>query len=206
MSSLENRNSSALFKRAEQLKRWQESNTNHEPTEPKRKEPRIQFTDGCVFLAACAASDKDEVEKLIKRGADIDTANIDGLTALHQVGRFICWHFVFVVYLDIPYNFDTLIFNFEILQNLCEKNSWKYSGQKWTVIASQIDLTRYFSRSQDCQYCAVIGNGGHWTLRFWKIKVSRKCKVQIFFCVLDLYFYRRFIHAQKFPEFFVDFH
>ena len=85
MNSLENRNSSALFKRAEQLKRWQESNTNHEPTEPKRKEPRIQFTDGCVFLAACAASDKDEVEKLIKRGADIDTANIDGLTALHQV-------------------------------------------------------------------------------------------------------------------------
>ena len=87
MNSLENRNSSALFKRAEQLKRWGESNTNHEPTEPKRKEPRIQFTDGCVFLAACAASDKDEVEKLIKRGADIDTANIDGLTALHQVSE-----------------------------------------------------------------------------------------------------------------------
>ena len=85
MTSLENRNSSALFKRAEQLKRWSESDTNTEPSEPKRKSQRIQFTDGCVFLAACAASDKDEVERLQKRGADIDTANIDGLTALHQV-------------------------------------------------------------------------------------------------------------------------
>jgi len=84
MTSLENRNSSALFKRAEQLKRWSESDTNTEPSEPKRKSQRIQFTDGCVFLAACAASDKDEVERLQKRGADIDTANIDGLTALHQ--------------------------------------------------------------------------------------------------------------------------
>ena len=45
----------------------------------------LQFTDGCVFLAACAAGDKDEVLRLVKRGADIDTANVDGLTALHQV-------------------------------------------------------------------------------------------------------------------------
>ena len=85
MTSLENRNSSALFKRAEQLKRWSESDTNTQPSEPKRKSQRIQFTDGCVFLAACAASDKEEVDRLLKRGADIDTANIDGLTALHQV-------------------------------------------------------------------------------------------------------------------------
>jgi len=84
MTSLENRNSSALFKRAEQLKRWSESDTNTQPSEPKRKSQRIQFTDGCVFLAACAASDKEEVDRLLKRGADIDTANIDGLTALHQ--------------------------------------------------------------------------------------------------------------------------
>ena len=47
----------------------------------------MQFTDGCVFLAACAAGDKDEVLRLVKRGADIDTANVDGLTALHQVSR-----------------------------------------------------------------------------------------------------------------------
>lgn len=82
--SLETRSTSALFKRAEQLKRWQESDTFLEPCEPKHKSRRIQFTDGCVFLAACAATDRDEVDRLIRRGADIDTTNVDGLTALHQ--------------------------------------------------------------------------------------------------------------------------
>jgi len=86
--SLETRSTSALFKRAEQLKRWQESETSKESTEPGSKRARrIQFTDGCVFLASCAASDRDEVDRLIRRGADIDTANVDGLTALHQVSK-----------------------------------------------------------------------------------------------------------------------
>lgn len=67
------------------MKRWQESETWKEPSEPRRKSKKIQFTDGCVFLAACAATDKDEVKRLLVKGADIDTANIDGLTALHQV-------------------------------------------------------------------------------------------------------------------------
>ena len=87
-NSLETRSTSALFKRAEQLKRWGESDTCREPPErrnPANNKKRIQFTDGCVFLAACAAADKDEVERLTERGADIDTANVDGLTALHQV-------------------------------------------------------------------------------------------------------------------------
>jgi hypothetical protein len=44
MSSLENRSASALFKRAEQLKRWQESDTWKEPSEPKRKNKKIQVT------------------------------------------------------------------------------------------------------------------------------------------------------------------
>ena len=85
--SLETRSNSALMKRAEQLKRWQESETFKEPSEPKSKKSRrrIGFSDGCVFLAACAAGDKSEVEVLLGRGADIDTANVDGLTALHQV-------------------------------------------------------------------------------------------------------------------------
>ena len=107
MTSLETRSSSALFKRAEQLQRWQESETARESAEPRtnvgvalpakraaavssasssRRPPKVQFTDGCVFLAACAAADKEEVGRLVDRGADIDTANVDGLTALHQVG------------------------------------------------------------------------------------------------------------------------
>ncbi|XP_050300626.1 protein phosphatase 1 regulatory subunit 12A isoform X8 [Anthonomus grandis grandis] len=82
--SLETRSNSALFKRAEQLKRWEESDTNREPTSPKQKSRKVKFSAGCVFLAACAAGDKEEVLKLLEKGADINTANVDGLTALHQ--------------------------------------------------------------------------------------------------------------------------
>lgn len=85
MANLELRTNSALFKRAEQLKRWEESETNKEPPVPRAATRRIQFSDGCVFLSACAAGDKEEVVKLIRAGANIDTPNVDGLTALHQV-------------------------------------------------------------------------------------------------------------------------
>ena len=83
--SIETRSSSALFKRAEQLKRWEESETNREDTVLKSKTRKIKFSAGCVFLAACASGDKEEVVRLLEKGADIDTANVDGLTALHQV-------------------------------------------------------------------------------------------------------------------------
>lgn len=81
---MESRTNSALFKRAEQLRRWEESETNKEPASARVVSRRIQFSDGCVFLSACAAGDKEEVIKLIRQGADIDTPNVDGLTALHQ--------------------------------------------------------------------------------------------------------------------------
>ncbi|XP_069364875.1 protein phosphatase 1 regulatory subunit 12A isoform X3 [Maniola hyperantus] len=77
------RSSSALFKRAEQLKRWEESDTNKQSPIPKRASS-IQFSPEIVFLAACTAGDKDEVQRLLKMGADINTVNVDGLTALHQ--------------------------------------------------------------------------------------------------------------------------
>ncbi|XP_078663109.1 protein phosphatase 1 regulatory subunit 12A-like isoform X13 [Branchiostoma floridae x Branchiostoma belcheri] len=75
---------SAKEKRQEQLKRWLESDTEREPTVPKRKRSRVKFQEGCVFLAACAAGDTEEVGQLLTNGADINTANVDGLTALHQ--------------------------------------------------------------------------------------------------------------------------
>ncbi|KAF4527079.1 hypothetical protein B566_EDAN015714 [Ephemera danica] len=82
--SLGNRPNS-LFKRAEQLKQWEESDTNREASTPKGdRRNKVRFPAGCVFLAACAAGDHDEVQRLLQNGADIDTANIDGLTALHQ--------------------------------------------------------------------------------------------------------------------------
>lgn len=76
---------SALIRRHEQVKRWEGSDTNLEPSSPKKNRTKVQFQDGCVFLAACSSGDKEEVEKLLQRGADINTANVDGLTALHQV-------------------------------------------------------------------------------------------------------------------------
>ena len=89
--SLENRSSSALFKRAEQLKRWEQSDTNKEPPHPKQVAKKIKFSADCVFLAACAAGDKDEVVRLLQKGADINTGNVDGLTALHQVCKIKCF-------------------------------------------------------------------------------------------------------------------
>ncbi|KAK8735536.1 hypothetical protein OTU49_005432 [Cherax quadricarinatus] len=81
--AVDNRSTSSLFKRAEQLRRWQESETNkHEVLENNRTQ-KVNFSDGCIFLAACAAGDKQEVLRLLEKGADIDTANVDGLTALH---------------------------------------------------------------------------------------------------------------------------
>lgn len=80
------RSSSALFKRDEQLKRWEESDTNKQSSVPKRASS-IQFSPGIVFLAACTAGDKEEVQRLLKQGADINTSNVDGLTALHQVSE-----------------------------------------------------------------------------------------------------------------------
>lgn len=80
-------NKTAFSKRAEQLKRYEDSDTNRESVLPKiASERKVRFSAGCIFLAACAAGDKDEVLNMLKSGgADIDTANVDGLTALHQV-------------------------------------------------------------------------------------------------------------------------
>ena len=78
----------ALWRREDQLRRWIISDTNKESAEPKHIDKfSVKFQDGCVFLAACAAGDTEEVDRLLWKGADINTANIDGLTALHQVNR-----------------------------------------------------------------------------------------------------------------------
>ncbi|XP_037741888.1 protein phosphatase 1 regulatory subunit 12A isoform X2 [Chelonia mydas] len=74
----------AKQKRNEQLKRWLGSETDLEPPVVKRKKTKVKFDDGAVFLAACSSGDTDEVLRLLERGADINYANVDGLTALHQ--------------------------------------------------------------------------------------------------------------------------
>ncbi|XP_057179880.1 protein phosphatase 1 regulatory subunit 12A isoform X4 [Triplophysa rosa] len=74
----------AKQKRNEQLKRWIGSETDMEPPILKKKKTKVKFDDGAVFLAACSSGDTEEVLRLLDRGADIDYANVDGLTALHQ--------------------------------------------------------------------------------------------------------------------------
>ncbi|KAI4888838.1 hypothetical protein NFI96_023944 [Prochilodus magdalenae] len=78
----------AKQKRNEQLKRWLGSETDLEPPVLKKKKTKVKFDDGAVFLAACSSGDTEEVLRLLDRGADINYANVDGLTALHQMGEF----------------------------------------------------------------------------------------------------------------------
>lgn len=75
----------AKQKRNEQLKRWLGSETDLEPPLLKKKKTKVKFDDGAVFLAACSSGDTEEVLRMLDRGADINYANVDGLTALHQV-------------------------------------------------------------------------------------------------------------------------
>uniref|UniRef100_A0A671KZZ3 Protein phosphatase 1 regulatory subunit n=1 Tax=Sinocyclocheilus anshuiensis TaxID=1608454 RepID=A0A671KZZ3_9TELE len=74
----------AKQKRNEQLKRWIGSETDLEPPVLKKKKTKVKFDDGAVFLAACSSGDTEEVLRMLDRCADINYANVDGLTALHQ--------------------------------------------------------------------------------------------------------------------------
>lgn len=81
----------AKQKRNEQLKRWLGSETDQEPPILKKKKTKVKFDDGAVFLAACSSGDTEEVLRMLDRGADINYANVDGLTALHQVCVTLLW-------------------------------------------------------------------------------------------------------------------
>jgi len=84
---------SARLRRAEQLRRWKGSLTEQEPVAAGGGRgrhrgaggSRVRFEEGAVFLAACSSGDTEEVKRLLGRGARINTTNVDGLTALHQV-------------------------------------------------------------------------------------------------------------------------
>lgn len=79
----------AKEKRQEQLKLWETSCTNAESGLILNPKPKVKFNDGAVFLAACSSGDLEELKTLLGNGADINFANIDGLTALHTVRLFI---------------------------------------------------------------------------------------------------------------------
>lgn len=84
------RSATAGQKRNHQLEQWEKSVTNQEPSSisSKRKRPRVRFGESVVFLAASQSGDVEEVDRLLtEEGADVNSVNKDGLTALHQVER-----------------------------------------------------------------------------------------------------------------------
>ncbi|XP_048887147.1 protein phosphatase 1 regulatory subunit 12A isoform X3 [Brienomyrus brachyistius] len=85
------RSEAAKQRRHDQLQRWLGSETDRTGTELRDRpstgggrRARVRFAQGAVFMAACSAGDREEVSELLKQGADINHANVDGLTALHQ--------------------------------------------------------------------------------------------------------------------------
>lgn len=89
------RSEAAKQRRQDQLQRWMGSETDRTESEAREsaggsvtRKTKVRFAQGAVFMAACSAGDREEVATLLRQGADINHANIDGLTALHQVRNF----------------------------------------------------------------------------------------------------------------------
>lgn len=89
------RSEAAKQRRQDQLQRWLGSETDQTGSESREissgsgtRRAKVRFAQGAVFMAACSAGDREEVAALLRQGADINHANVDGLTALHQVGSF----------------------------------------------------------------------------------------------------------------------
>ncbi|XP_029009023.1 protein phosphatase 1 regulatory subunit 12A isoform X2 [Betta splendens] len=85
------RSEAAKQRRQDQLQRWLGSDTDRTGAEAREtssgsgtRRAKVRFAQGAVFMAACSAGDREEVAALLRQGADINHANIDGLTALHQ--------------------------------------------------------------------------------------------------------------------------
>ncbi|KAM9351790.1 protein phosphatase 1 regulatory subunit 12A [Symphorus nematophorus] len=86
------RSEAAKQRRQDQLQRWLGSETDRTGAEAREtssgsagtRRAKVRFAQGAVFMAACSAGDREEVAALLRQGADINHANIDGLTALHQ--------------------------------------------------------------------------------------------------------------------------
>lgn len=86
------RSEAAKQRRQDQLQRWLGSETDRTGSDGRdtlgvsgTRRAKVRFAQGAVFMAACSAGDQEEVAALLRQGADINHANIDGLTALHQV-------------------------------------------------------------------------------------------------------------------------
>lgn len=73
-----------LARKRQQLSNWEGSDTNAIDLN-NAKTSLIQFQRNLLFQDSVAQQDTDEVEMLLTLGVDVDYANTDGITALHQV-------------------------------------------------------------------------------------------------------------------------
>ncbi|KAK5977399.1 Ankyrin repeat protein [Trichostrongylus colubriformis] len=145
-----------INKRKEQLQRWESSEMNAEPVH-RRKNTRVKFQDSDIFLSACMSGDEEEVEELLAKGADINTATVDGLTALHQsvidskpdMVRFLCEKGADVNAQDnegwTPLHAAACCGNLAIVKYLCQ------NGARLNVINSDKELALDLADDESCR-------------------------------------------------------
>ncbi|XP_038663431.1 protein phosphatase 1 regulatory subunit 12A-like isoform X2 [Scyliorhinus canicula] len=138
------RSDNAKHKRKEQLKRWLGSETDRESERPRTKQLRVKFAEGAVFLAACSSGDRDEVEKLLLRGGDINYTNVDGLTALHQA----C----------IDENLDMVTFLLEHGANVNQPDNEGWTALHAAASCGFMEITQYLIK-QRANVAAVNSEG-----------------------------------------------
>lgn len=78
----------AKRRRALQLKKWSEFDSRASFAKRAKNQRNLKFQQHVVLLDAIMRKDNDEVEHLLKTGITPNSANEDGLTAIHQVGTF----------------------------------------------------------------------------------------------------------------------
>uniref|UniRef100_A0A914MDY6 ANK_REP_REGION domain-containing protein n=1 Tax=Meloidogyne incognita TaxID=6306 RepID=A0A914MDY6_MELIC len=78
-----------LAKRKQQLEHWENSEMNQICPRNHYQLSKVKFQNNDIFLSVCQSGDEDEVEELLKKRSDINSSNIDGVTALHQVLNFL---------------------------------------------------------------------------------------------------------------------
>ena len=79
------RQADAVKQRAEQLKRWQNSDVSLAPSRSSGFESRVKFDAFECFIDAVKKNDLEYVWSFIRAGKDVNGPIVDGLTAIHQV-------------------------------------------------------------------------------------------------------------------------
>eukprot|EP00054_Salpingoeca_dolichothecata_P018819 m.116198 g.116198 ORF g.116198 m.116198 type:complete len:975 (-) comp23025_c0_seq2:57-2981(-) len=71
--------------RAKQLEAWKKRQAEETPTDLSSRTNTIKFPGSVALLSAATEGDEEDLKEQLARGVHPDSANADGLTALHQV-------------------------------------------------------------------------------------------------------------------------